>query len=255
MGEGNRRLPPNRQIIVGQEYADVSIKGTIVLIMDTSANRTAGEVLLGKTRGAVLGLLLGRPDEEFHVRQIARLSGATLGPVQRELKLLEHIGVLKQRAVGRQLLYRADEASPIHDELRSLVIKTVGMADVLRAALLPLGKEIQIAFLFGSFARGNQHAASDVDLMIIGTVNLATVARALAEPQRRLGREINPSIYSPSEFRLKLQGGHHFLNSVMAAPRIFIIGDEHELLRMAEERLHDARTHGVTCREKVKRNR
>jgi uncharacterized protein len=102
--------------------------------MNTRSLDDLGSTLLGKTRGAVLGLLLARPDEEFHVRQIARLSGASLGPVQRELKLLAQIGVLKCREVGHQLLYSAEPASPIYEELRSIVIKTVGMADVLRAA-------------------------------------------------------------------------------------------------------------------------
>src|SRR5579884_4296807 len=95
----------------------------------------AGNRLLGKTRGAVLALLLGRPDEEFYLRQVARLSGAALGPVQRELKILRDIGVVRCRNVGHQLLFCADRSSPIYEELRSLVIKTVGMADLLKAAL------------------------------------------------------------------------------------------------------------------------
>jgi hypothetical protein len=101
--------------------------------MDTPTVDDLGTVLLGRTRGAVLGLLLGRPDEEFHVRQVARLSGATLGPVQRELKLLARVGVLKCREVGNQLLYHADPASPVHEELRGLVIKTVGIMPELEA--------------------------------------------------------------------------------------------------------------------------
>lgn len=204
--------------------------------MNTPSADDLGTILLGKTRGAVLGLLLGRPDEEFHVRQIARLSGATLGPVQRELKLLAQIGVLKCREVGHQLLYSANPASPVHQELRSFVVKTVGMADVLRAAMKPLAAQIRAAFVFGSFAQGRQQEASDMDVMVIGEISLAAVAKALTEAQRRLSREINPTIYRPAEFAAKLRDGHHFLSAVMDGPKVFLIGGPIELSRLAEER-------------------
>jgi len=205
--------------------------------MDTVRPANLGLTLLGKTRGAVLSLLLGAPDEEFHVRQIARLSGATLGPAQRELKLLVQLGLLQSRRSGHQLLYRADASSPIHAELQSIVVKTVGLADALKAALRPIASQVKVAFLFGSFARGTHRSASDVDLMLIGRPSIAAVVKLLGEPQRRLGREINPTIYQPAEFASKLRSGHHFLNSVMDGPRIFIIGDEDELRGVAEERL------------------
>jgi uncharacterized protein len=208
--------------------------------METPSVDELGKVLWGKTRGAVLGLLLTRPDEEFHVRQVARLSGATLGPVQRELKLLAGIGILKCREVGHQLLYRADPVSPVYDELRGLVVKTVGMADVLRSAIKPLADQIPVSFVFGSFAHGRQHAASDVDVMVIGDTLVATVAKAMAAAQRRLNREINPTVYRPAEFAAKLRDGHHFLSAVMASPKVFLIGDEHELSRLAEERVASA---------------
>jgi predicted nucleotidyltransferase len=208
--------------------------------MDTSFVDDLGTTLLGKTRGAVLGLLLGRPDEEFHVRQIARLSGATLGPVQRELRLLARLGVLKCRAVGHQLLYGADPISPLHEELRSLVLKTVGMAGAIKAALNPLAPHIQAAFLFGSFAQGRQRRSSDVDVMVIGDISVAAIAKALAEPQRRLGREINPAVYHQAEFASKVRDGHHFLTSVMQGSKVFLVGDEHELSRLAKERLASA---------------
>jgi predicted nucleotidyltransferase len=205
--------------------------------MNTPSADDLGAVLLGKTRGAVLGLLFGRPDEEFHVRQIARLTGATLGPVQRELKLLAQIDVLHCREVGHQLLYSANQASPVHQELRSFVVKTVGLVDVLRAAMKPLSAQVRAAFVFGSFAQGRQQEASDVDVMVIGDVSLAAVAKALTEAQRRLSREINPTIYRPAEFAAKLREGHHFLNAVMDGPKLFLIGGPIELSRLAEERL------------------
>jgi predicted nucleotidyltransferase len=205
--------------------------------MRTISIDNLGGVLLGKTRGAVLGLLLDRPDEEYHVRQISRLSGATLGPVQKELKRLEQIGVLKSRRVGHQLLYTADENCPLRDELRSIVNKTVGASGVLKAALQPLESRIQAAFIFGSVALGRQRAASDIDIMVIGDLALAAVVKAIAEPQRRLAREINPTLYRPAEFAAKLVSGHHFLNALMAESKLFLIGNEHELSRLAEKRV------------------
>jgi predicted nucleotidyltransferase len=208
--------------------------------MDTLNIDDLGTALFGKTRGAVLGLLLSRPDEEFHVRQVARLSGATLGPVQRELKLLAQVGILSRREVGRQILYQADPASPIRDELRGIVIKTVGMADLLKSAIKPLAEQIRVAFLFGSFARGREHKASDIDLMVIGDTTVAAISRALAEAQRRLGREINPTLYRSAEFAAKLSDEHHFINAVMNGPKVFLLGDEHELSRVAKERMASA---------------
>jgi predicted nucleotidyltransferase len=196
-----------------------------------------GDVLLGKTRGAVLGLLLSRPDEELHVRQIARLSGASLGPVQRELRLLAKVGILTFRHVGNQVQYRANTASPVYHELRGLIVKTVGVADVLRKALEPLQAQIRLAFLYGSFAQGRYRASSDVDVMIIGDAPLAAVVQALAVPQRQLGREINPTIYRATELAAQLQVGHHFLKSVMESPKIFLIGDALDIPRVAEQRL------------------
>ncbi len=208
--------------------------------MDTNRSHTLGTFLLGKTRGAVLGLLLTHPDEQFHVRQIARLSGATLGPVQKELKLLERYGVLKSNRVGHQLMYGVNAASPVHDELRSLVIKTVGLIDILKASLAPLAQRIQLAFIFGSFAGGEENLNSDVDLMIIGEVSVAQIAGVLADAQRRLNRELNPTIYRPAEFNAKLRQGHHFLGAVISEPKLFVIGDEHELSGMAGQRLDPA---------------
>jgi predicted nucleotidyltransferase len=139
--------------------------------------------------------------------------------------------------VGHQLLYGVDSSSPIYEELRGLIVKTVGMADTLRVAMKPLAGHIEVAFLFGSFAQGRHRAASDVDLLVVGNVTFANVAKVLGEAQRRLGREINPMVYSAPEFALKLHQGQHFLNVVMGGPKVFLIGDEDDLSRVAEARL------------------
>jgi predicted nucleotidyltransferase len=196
-----------------------------------------GTVMFGKVRGAVLALLLMRPDEEFLVRQVARISRVSLGPVQRELKLLAELGVLKCRRVGTGLLYSVDTSSPVHRELSGLVVKTVGIADVLRRALDPIKAQIDAAILFGSIAGGEQTSHSDVDVLIVGAVPFATVVHHLQEAQRTIGREVNAVIYPLAEFTEKLRTGHYFLTGVMNGPKVSLLGDEHELIRLAQERL------------------
>src|SRR5438552_3473015 len=204
---------------------------------------TIGDLLFGKTRQRVLGLLLGHPDESFHLRQVVRLSGAGLGPTQRELTMLAAAGIVTRAQRGRQVFFQARRESPIFDELRSLVIKTCGLADVLRAALEALRKQIRVAFVFGSFARGEESKNSDVDVMIIGDVRLADVAGALGPPMQQLGREINPIIYPPAELARKRAARHHFITQVLKGPKIFLIGDEDELAGLAEKRVDSGASH------------
>jgi predicted nucleotidyltransferase len=194
-------------------------------------------VLFGKTRQAVLALLYGHPDEWFYVRQIVRNAGVGQGAVQRELRRLWQVGILVRRVDGRQVYYQADPRCPIYDELRSLTTKTVGAAGVLWAALASLTERIQLAFIYGSLAEGKARSASDVDLLVVGDVTFAGVATALSPVQERLGREVNPTVYPPSEFRQKLAEGHHFLTAVRSRPKIYLIGDDDEFARLAESRM------------------
>jgi predicted nucleotidyltransferase len=196
-----------------------------------------GRVLLGKTRGAVLALLLDSPDKPLHVRQIARLTGAGLGPVQRELTQLARIGILHREQVGRQVFYGVNLECPVLPELGGLVLKTYGAAAVLRDALLPAARDIRVAFIFGSYARGQQRSASDLDVLVVGDISFSAVASALAVAQHRLGREVNLSVYRPGEFAAKIRQHHHFLTAVMDSPKVFVVGDDDELSRLAEERL------------------
>jgi predicted nucleotidyltransferase len=193
--------------------------------------------LFGKTRRAVLSLLYSHTDESFYLREIARVAGLGLGAVQRELKRLSGTGIIRRTVRGNQVYYQADPDCPIFEELKNLVIKTAGVGDVLRAALAPLADRIEVALIYGSFARGEEHRGSDVDLLVVGDVTFSEVASALAEAQDTLSREINPTVYPPGEFQSKLREGHHFLTSLSKEPRIFLIGGEHELERLAEKRL------------------
>lgn len=207
--------------------------------MDTPSRTSSDGGLFGKTRSAVLGLLLLRPDERFHLRQISRLAGGGLGAVQREVAALARMGILRREASGRQVYYQADRSSPIFDELSSLLVKTSGVADVIRAALEPLRTRIALAMLFGSLAAGTQHAGSDIDLLVVADprkLRFAELAKALAPAQARLRREVNPSFYPPAELRRKWAAGHHFLRSVLGGRMVFLIGGHDELRRVVGER-------------------
>ena len=177
----------------------------------------------------MLGLLFTHPDESFYVREIVRAAKAGLGSVQRELSVLEQAGIIQRTTRGRQVFYQANRQGPIFEELKGLVLKTTGVAEVLVRALAPVARKIRIAFVYGSMARGKQQRSSDVDLFVIGDITFADVVEVLAPAQRTLGREINPTVYPASEFRHKLSQRHHFITSVLRGPKLFLIGDEREL--------------------------
>jgi predicted nucleotidyltransferase len=192
-----------------------------------------GSTLFGKTRRAVLSLLYSHPDESFYLRQIARVTGAGMGSLQRELKQLSEAGIIQRSEIGRQAFFKANSDSPVFSELRNLIIKTFGVADVLRAALSPLSDKIQVAFIFGSMAGGEFKRGSDVDVMVIGDTPFAEIVAALSSVQETLAREINPTVYAFEEFRSKLAENHHFLKIVLNGPKLFLIGDENELEKLA----------------------
>jgi predicted nucleotidyltransferase len=193
--------------------------------------------LFGKTRRAVLSLLYGHADDAFYLRQIARAAGAGLGAVQRELKQLSDAGIIQRIVRGRQVYYQANPRCPVFEELKKLVVKTVGMGAVLQAALAPLADRIKVAFIYGSVARNSEGWDSDVDVMVVGKVTFAEIVSSLSEAQKTIGREINPTVYPPAEFRSKLAAGHHFLNTVLKEPTLFLIGDKGELARLAKKPL------------------
>ena len=190
--------------------------------------------LFGKTRRAVLALLYSHADESFYLRQIARTANVGMGAVQREVKKLSKAGIIRRTVRGRHVYYQANPECPIYAELKSLVIKTVGVGDVLRAALVPITDRINVAFLFGSLVRGGEGSRSDVDVMVVGDVTFTEVVLALSRIQETVQREINPIVYPPEEFRSKLAADHHFLTTTLVGSKFFLIGDEHELAKLAE---------------------
>lgn len=169
--------------------------------------------------------------------------GAGHGALQRELKHLTDMDLIVRTTRGNQVLYRANSQSPIFSEIKSLITKTVGIHDVIRSALASLGSEIQIAFVYGSVARQKERANSDVDLMVLGNAPFSDVVLALGPAQTVLGREINPTVFPVSEFRSKLAARNHFLRSVMREKRLFVLGTEHELAKLASKQLVGAARH------------
>jgi hypothetical protein len=202
------------------------------------ADRVA-EALFGKTRRSVLSLLFGRPDERFYMRQVARMTGASVAGVQYELARLATAQLVVRAPEGKQVYFRANTESPVFNEIRGLMDKTVGAVSVVQSALSGLVGEgrIDIAFIYGSVASGTYDAYSDVDVMIIGEIKLLEIIPALRVAQDRLGREINPTIYPGEELRMRLTDREHFVTQVMDGPKIILIGSENDLERLVAEPL------------------
>ena len=194
------------------------------------------KVLFGQTRRDVLALLLGWPDERFYLREILRTIGGGTGAVQRELKQLVEAGLVGREREGHQVYFSANRESAIFSELQGIVQKTAGISDVLRASLAPglRGERVSVAFVYGSVARGDQTARSDVDLMVVGDVTLADLVPLIRVAERKLGREVNPSVYPVKEFTAGLKRGAHFLKRVVAGPKLLVEGSERPLDRLTE---------------------
>lgn len=190
--------------------------------------------LFGKTRQAVLALLYGRADSSFYTKQILDAVKIGRGTVQRELKNLTDTGIIIREVQGRQVYYRANARCPIFDELKNIVRKTFGMADVIRESLAPNADKIRVAFIFGSVARSTDDRRSDVDLMVVGKISFGDVVSLLSPAEQKLRREVNAVVYPVAEFRKKVKEDHHFVKTVLEEEKIFVMGDKDELRRLAE---------------------
>ena len=152
---------------------------------------------------------------------MARLADGGLAAIQRELKQLTDAGIIRRTKSGHQVYFQANPDCPIAAELKGIIIKTAGAADVLRVALSGLTERISLALIYGSFARGQQHAESDVDLLVVGEVEFAEVVAALSEAQTRLSREVNPTVHSPDEFAAKIGSQPSFLKNQSSVAKSF----------------------------------
>lgn len=191
------------------------------------------DLLFGAYRQRALTQLLLHPECSYHVRELARLTGTTAGTLHKELARLAEVGLLLREKQGNQVRYRANRECPVFAELAGLFRKTTGLAGVLAEALHSLQPAPQLALVFGSIARGEESAGSDVDLLLIADCSFADAVRALHPAQAILQREINPVLYSTAEFGRRLGAREGFVLNILANPKLFIIGSENDLAKMS----------------------
>ncbi len=186
--------------------------------------------LFSNTQQRVLAFLFGQPQRSYFATELIRLAGGGSGAVQRELKRLDESGLVTVTRLGNQKHYQANPQSPVFAELCGIVQKTVGLAEPLRVALLPFADNIAAAFVFGSVAKRSDTAGSDIDLMVVSdSLNYADLFSALEEAATRLGRTVNPSIYTRQELAKRIKQKNSFVTRVLAQPKVWLIGGEDEL--------------------------
>lgn len=180
-------------------------------------------------RRKVLAWLLMHPQDWVHLRELARLTGASPGTLKKELDALTAAGLLESRKVGNQTQFSANTQHPVYPELSGLIRKTTGLHDVLASALQPLGEQVEVAFVYGSVASATETTHSDVDVLVIGDVRFGQVVNALYDAQTVLGREINPKVMTREEWQAKQHEGNTFVTELLKKPKLFVVGTEHDL--------------------------
>ena len=218
----------------------IPIMGILEISQSTRADRrktaeanglptSLADALFTTTQQRVLSLLFGQPSRSFFASELIKLTGSGSGAVQRELKRLVSSGLVSVTRIGRQKHYQANADSPVFEELRSLVLKSVAMVEPIRGALEPLRERIVRALVYGSVAKGTDRAASDIDLLVVADqVTLEEMYAALAPVEARLDRRINPALYTRREFNDRLAAGNAFLTRVLAGEHMVLIGNGNE---------------------------
>ncbi len=194
------------------------------------------ELMFGAYRRKLLATLLLRPDEKFHVRELGRMTRISVGSIHRELKVMAESGLLLREQVGNQVFYQANQASPVYQELAAIFRKTIGLATLLGDALRDLADKIDLAFVFGSMATGRPKPTSDVDVLVLGDLELVDVVKALSSLQQTLGREINPVAMTIDKFVAQLAKRERFAMRVVDEPKVFVRGDEREFAELVKDR-------------------
>lgn len=193
------------------------------------APTSLADALFTTTQQRVLALLFGQPARSFYASELIERTGSGSGAVQRELKRLASSGLVTVKRIGNQKHYQANPDSPVFEELRSVVNKTVALAEPIRMALAPLADRIQLALLYGSVAKGTDTATSDIDVLIVASeVTLEDIFAVLAPVEAGLGRKISPTLYTPAEFADRRASGASFLARVFAGEHLLLMGNEHE---------------------------
>jgi len=187
------------------------------------------DALFPLVRQRILAATYGQPERWWFLSELAAFIETSPSSLQREIKSLTASGILRGRRDGNRLYFQAETDSPIFEPLRELISKTVGITNELKKSLQQLADKINCAFIYGSVARKEDHTLSDIDLMIIGQVGLSDLSAILRPLEKKIGREINATCYSASEFTKKVKGGNHFLTNILKGEKIFLIGDANEL--------------------------
>jgi predicted nucleotidyltransferase len=186
------------------------------------------DALFSTVQQRVLGLLFGNTGRSYYANEIIAHVRSGTGAVQRELTKLAGARLVTETRIGNQRHFQANRESPVFDELRSLIAKTAGVADVLRAALLSAAPGLKTAFIFGSVAKGKDTASSDIDLMVVDdAITYADLFAGLDKASKRLHRTVNPTIYTTHEFKTRIRKRNAFVTRALSGPKIWLIGDEH----------------------------
>jgi predicted nucleotidyltransferase len=197
---------------------------------DATEETGLADALFPRVRQRVLALLFGNPNRSFFSNEVVALAQSGTGAVQRELASLSQAGLLTVTSRGNQKHYRANKAAPVFKELHGLILKTSGLVDILRSALAPLASQIEAAFVYGSVAKRTDTASSDVDVMIVSdTLGYADVFSALESTTGRLGRTVNPTLYSRAEFDKRIKQNNAFATRVLKQDKIWLIGSDEAL--------------------------
>jgi predicted nucleotidyltransferase len=197
--------------------------------MGTEAT-SLSNALFSKVQQRVLGLIFGKPERSFYTSEIVRNVHSGTGAVERELARLQQSGLVCVERIGNRKHYRANHESPIFEELRSLVIKTVALAEPLREAMKPWSHEIKAAFVYGSVAKGTDTAYSDIDLLVVGDeLSYSELYAALGNVAHTLRRKVSPTFLSPQDWRRKRSRRGSFISKIAASPKIFVHGSEKDL--------------------------
>jgi predicted nucleotidyltransferase len=190
------------------------------------------DALFNRTRQQVLALTLLQPDRRWYQLELANRLGVRASSLQRELRILTAAGLLKRDQDGKRVYFQADTACPIFEDLSRILARTVGIVEALKEALEPFRDRIVVAFVYGSVADSSERTGSDVDLMVIGDVQLSEIAPALRPFERSLARPVNPTVFAPSEFGRRVARTNHFLTNVLGGKPLFIIGGQNELAQL-----------------------
>lgn len=190
------------------------------------------DLLFPAVRQRVLAELLLQPQASFHLRELARLAGSHAGTLAREVDKLTQAGLVTRTEQGNQVRYQANTRNPLFGDLASMFRKTHGVVPMLRDALSPLGKRVKLAWVFGSIARGTESPGSDVDLLVLGDVSFAALAKALFPLHQALGREVNPVLHAPREFAQRVARGEAFARELLDKPKLWVAGGEDDLAEL-----------------------